>query len=132
MAAAYYIAKMGVSVTLYEKREKLGGIVSAVIPDFRIDDSVIAKDAALLEKLGVTIRYNEKAPAVNELRAQYDDVIVAVGAYERSELVLEGKKAYNALEFLEDFNRTEGRWKTANFSAMCWRLLSRMHPEEPV
>lgn len=108
MAAAYYLAKMGVSVTLYEKREKLGGIVSAVIPDFRIDDSVIAKDAALLEKLGVTIRYNEKAPAVKELRAQYDDVIVAVGAYERSELVLEGKKAYNALEFLEDFNRTKG------------------------
>ena len=54
MAAAYYLAKAGVEVTLYEKREKLGGIVSAVIPDFRIDDAVIAKDVSLLEKLGVT------------------------------------------------------------------------------
>lgn len=109
MAAAYYLAKLGVSVTLFEKREKLGGIVSAVIPDFRIDDCVIAKDAAFLEKLGVKVRCGKEAPAVEELRAKYDDVILAVGAYERGELVLEEKKAYNALEFLEDFNRTEGK-----------------------
>ena len=55
MAAAFYLARMGADVAIYEKRQKLGGIVSAVIPDFRIDDSVIEKDAALLEKLGVDV-----------------------------------------------------------------------------
>ena len=55
MAAASYLARMGADVAIYEKRQKLGGIVSAVIPDFRIDDSVIEKDAALLEKLGVKV-----------------------------------------------------------------------------
>ena len=109
MAAAYYLARMGAQVTIYEKREKLGGIVSAVIPDFRIDDSVIAKDASLLEKLGVTILCGTEAPKVEELRGQYDNVILAVGAYKRGQLVLEGKEAYNALEFLEDFNRCEGQ-----------------------
>lgn len=109
MAAAYYLARMGAHVTIYEKREKLGGIVSAVIPDFRIDDSVIAKDASLLEKLGVTILYGTEAPKVETLREQYDDVILAVGAYKRGQLELEGQQAYNALEFLEDFNRTGGR-----------------------
>ena len=108
MAAAYYLAKAGTEVTLYEKREKLGGIVSAVIPDFRIDDSVIEKDVSLLRQLGVTIRCGQEAPPVKELKAAYGNVVLAVGAYKRSQLVLEGKEAYNALEFLEDFNTTEG------------------------
>lgn len=109
MAAAFYLARMGADVTIYEKRDKLGGIVSAVIPDFRIDDSIIAKDAALLDKLGVKVLYNTEAPAVEELRAQYDDVILAVGAYKRGQLELEGDRAVNALEFLENFNQTGGK-----------------------
>ena len=108
MAAAYYLAKKGVEVTLFEKREKLGGIVSAVIPDFRIDDKVIAKDAALLTQLGVDVRCGAEAPSVKELKAAYDNVILAVGAYKRSQLELEGKQARNALEFLEEFNKTNG------------------------
>lgn len=109
MAAAFYLARLGAKVTLYEKRERLGGIVSAVIPDFRIDDAVIAKDAALLTQLGVDVRLGKAAPAVSELQAQYDDVILAVGAYKRGELELAGTKTYNALAFLEDFNRVQGR-----------------------
>ncbi len=109
MAAAYYLARLGVKVTVYEKRGRLGGIVSAVIPDFRIDDTVIAKDATLLDKLGVEVLCGKEAPPVKELKEAYDAVILAVGAYERGQLVLEGKQAYNALEFLEDFNRTKGQ-----------------------
>ncbi len=109
MAAAFYLARMGAGVTIYEKRDRPGGIVSAVIPDFRIDDSVIAKDAALLEKLGVKVLYNTEAPAVEELRSRYDDVILSVGAYKRGQLELEGKQAVNALEFLENFNQTGGK-----------------------
>ena len=109
MAAAFYLARMGAEVTIYEKREKLGGIVSAVIPDFRINDSVIDKDVSLLEKLGVKILYGTEAPAVESLKAQYDDVVLAVGAYKRGQLELEGKQAVNALEFLENFNQTGGK-----------------------
>ena len=83
MAAAYYLARMGAEVTIFEKRGRLGGIVSAVIPDFRIDDSVIGKDVSLLERLGVKILTNTWAPNVEELKKEYDDVILAVGAYER-------------------------------------------------
>lgn len=108
MAAAFYLARAGAEVAIYEKREKLGGIVSAVIPDFRIDDSVIDKDASLLRQLGVEIHCGKEAPAVEELRSKYDNVILAVGAYKRGQLKLEGKQAYNALEFLEDFNRSKG------------------------
>lgn len=109
MAAAFYLARLGAKVTIFEKRDRLGGIVSAVIPDFRIDDTQIAKDAAFLKQLGVEIICGKEAPSVAELKESYDAVILAVGAYKRSQLVLEGKQAYNALEFLEKFNETKGQ-----------------------
>ncbi len=109
MAAAFYLARMGVRVTLYEKRDKLGGVVSAIIPDFRIDDSVIDKDASLLRKLGVEILTKTEAPSVAELKKEYDHVVLAVGASQRSQLKLESGEAVNALDFLEDFNRKKGK-----------------------
>ncbi len=109
MASAYYLAKAGADVTIYEKRDKLGGVVSAIIPDFRIDDSVIDKDVSLLRKLGVKILTNTEAPAVAELKKEYDGVVLAVGAYKRGELKLEGGEAVNALAFLEDFNAKQGK-----------------------
>ncbi len=109
MAAAYYLARMGAEVTIFEKRGRLGGIVSAVIPDFRIDDSVIGKDVSLLERLGVKILTNTWAPNVEELKKEYDDVLLAVGAYERGQLKLESKEAVNALAFLEEFNEKKGK-----------------------
>lgn len=109
MAAAFYLARAGAKVTVYEKRPVPGGIVSAVIPDFRIDDEIIAKDAAFLEKLGVEIKYNTKAPSVEALKAAgYDDVVLAVGAYKRGTLTLDKGEAVNALEFLEAFNEKKG------------------------
>lgn len=109
MAAAYYLTRLGADVTIYEKRDRLGGVVSAIIPDFRIDDSVIAKDGALLEQLGVKIRYQTEVSDVAGLKQQYDAVILAVGAYKRGELKIGGRETVNALDFLEDFNRTAGK-----------------------
>lgn len=108
MAAAFYLSGLGAKVTIYEKRDRLGGIVSAVIPDFRIDDSQIGKDVSLLKQLGVEIVCGKEAPDVIQLRNENDVVILAVGAYKRSQLILEGKQAVNALEFLERFNETNG------------------------
>ncbi len=109
MAAAFYLARAGVSVTLFEKEGSLGGIVNKVIPDFRIDESVIAKDSVFLEKLGVDIRLHTPAPKVAELKAEYDSVVLAVGASERSRLDLKGGEAMNALDFLEQFHEKQGK-----------------------
>ena len=43
------------------------------------------------------------------MKKEYDSVILAVGAYKRGELKLEGGEAQNALAFLEDYNRTNGK-----------------------
>lgn len=109
MAAAYYLAKGGAQVTIFEKREALGGVVRFVIPDFRIDGETVEKDAALLQKMGVRFRFGTEVTNVEELKSQgYDAVILAVGAYKKGSLSIEGCRPLNALDFLEKFNESEG------------------------
>ena len=55
MAAAYFLRRAGMETTLFEKTDRLGGVVRHVIPEFRIPAEAIDKDAALLEKTGVQI-----------------------------------------------------------------------------
>lgn len=117
MAAAFYLARQGAKVTIYEKADRLGGIVSQVIPDFRIDDAVIAKDAALLQKLGVEIRLNTPAPEVKTLKKEYDAVILAVGASQRSQLNLKGNQAVNALVVTAH----TGKYVTAGGGDIIWK-----------
>lgn len=91
MAAAYFIARAGVPVTLFEREDKLGGLVRQVIPSFRIADEAIDKDAAVLEKLGVEIRLNTEAPSVDELKKQgFTHILFAVGAWKAGKLDVPG------------------------------------------
>lgn len=102
MAAAYFLAKAGAKATIFEKRNALGGIVKHVIPGFRISDEAIAKDAALLEKLGVEVKLNTTVANPAELLGQgYTHVILANGAWNHGALKLEGGEALNVLEYLD-------------------------------
>ena len=110
MASAYYLAKGGAKVTLFEKTDALGGVVNHVIPDFRIDGETIGKDTSFLTKLGVEIVYNTEIDYIESLTKQgYDAVIVAVGAYKRGNITIEGTAVKNALDYLEKFNQTKGQ-----------------------
>lgn len=108
IAASYFLAREGVSVTLFEKREKLGGVIRYVIPDFRISEAVIDKDISLIEKLGVDIRTGVEISHADMLTGVYDAVIVAIGACIPGELRLLKGTARNALDFLEEFKRSHG------------------------
>ena len=108
MAASYFLARAGVKVTLFEKDEKLGGVVRRVIPGFRIPDSAIDKDAAIIEALGVNIVTGTKIQSVADLKNVYDAVVLAVGASEPGVLKLEAGEAVNALDFLAEFKAKDG------------------------
>lgn len=91
MAAAHLLARQGVEVTIFEQSDRLGGIVRQVIPEFRISHEAIDKDALMLEKLGVDIRFNTPAPAVKELKAMgYTHILLAVGAWKAGRLDIPG------------------------------------------
>ena len=91
MSAAYFVGRAGIPVTLFEKADRLGGIVRQVIPAFRISDEAIDKDVALMEKMGVEIKLNTEAPSVAELKAQgYTHIFFAVGAWKAGRLDIPG------------------------------------------
>ncbi len=91
MAAAYFLARAGIPVTIYEKSNNLGGIVRQVIPAFRISDEAIDKDASFLFKLGVQVKLNTPAPSVAELKAiGYTHIFFAVGAWKAGKLDIPG------------------------------------------
>ncbi len=109
MAAAYFLRRAGMEVTLFEKNDALGGVVRHVIPEFRIPSDSIDKDAALLEKMGVNICLNTEIKEIDMLKnAGYTAVILAVGAHEPGVLRLEKGSPVNALKFLADFKAKDG------------------------
>ena len=91
MAAAFFLGRAGIPVTLFERTDALGGIVRQVIPAWRISDEAIDKDVALMEKMGVEVKLNTEAPSVTELKATgYTHIFFAVGAWKAGKLDIPG------------------------------------------
>ena len=110
IAAAYFLARAGASVTIFEKEAKLGGVIRYVIPGFRIPEAAIDKDISFIEKMGVEIRTNTEITSVADIKAEgYDAVILATGANKPGTLKLEKGETVNALKFLADFKANDGK-----------------------
>ena len=91
MSAAYFVGRAGIPVTLFEKADRLGGIVRQVIPAFRISDEAIDKDVALMERYGVEVKLGKPAPSVEQLKKMgYTHILMATGAWKPGKLDIEG------------------------------------------
>lgn len=108
LAAAYFLAKAGLDVTVFDKRERAGGTVEYVIPDFRISREAIGKDLELIKKMGVKFKFgvNPKFSVDNYLAEGFRYVYLATGAGKTSDLKLKESagKVMGAIPFLEAFN----------------------------
>ncbi len=104
LAGAYFLARCGCQVTVFEKTLKPGGIVRHVIPSFRISTEAVEKDAMLCAGLGVKFRYGTEITSPEQL-AGFDDVLVCTGAWKPGRLSLEGGEARNVLEFLSTYKK---------------------------
>ena len=102
LAAASFLSRAGVDVTVFERTGELGGIVRHVIPEFRISSQAIDKDVALCKAYGAKFRLNTEVASVTDLLAQgYTDVIIAVGAWKAGDAHLEYGEAMNVIRFLQ-------------------------------
>ena len=102
MSAAYFLGRSGVDVTVFERRDALGGIVRHVIPGFRIPGEAIDNDVRLMEAMGVKVELNTEVKDVQELFAQgFTHVILATGAWQKGSAGLEYGEEHNVIEFLE-------------------------------
>lgn len=85
MAAAHFLARSGVAVTIFEKEAQLGGLVRRLLAPKQISHAAIDRDAAFLEKLGVELRLNTPAPSLEALKEQgYTHILLATGGWKRS------------------------------------------------
>ena len=94
IAAANFLARAGIAVTIFEREKELGGVPRHVIPSFRIANETIAKDIAMMEKYGVEVKCGAPAPSVAELKQQgYTHILFAVGAWKPGKLDIAGDVA---------------------------------------
>lgn len=108
LAAAYFLAKGGLEVTVFDKRQKAGGTVEYVIPDFRISREAISKDIKLIEKMGVQFEFGiDPNVSIADYKAKgFQYVYLAIGAGKTKALELKGdtQRVMGAISFLEAFN----------------------------
>ncbi|MBU0677959.1 MAG: putative selenate reductase subunit YgfK [Verrucomicrobia bacterium] len=104
MGTAYELARAGFDVTIFEAHGFLGGMVSGLIPIYRLPQEVIDRDVEILENLGVGIRYNVKAGEdffVSDLRKEgFKHIVVAVGAQQGKTLGVEDEDAEGVMDAL--------------------------------
>ena len=80
LTAAYYLAKKGHDVTLYERYPTCGGMLSYGIPAYRMPREEVQKEVDIIAKTGVKIVTNTTITDVKALKADFDAVLVTVGA----------------------------------------------------
>lgn len=105
LTAAYYLAKKGHDVTVFEKNEKPGGQCRYGIPAYRLPDEVLDKEIKEITDIGVVIQTGKAAASPKELLAQgFDAVLVSVGTHQGTKLPLEGNdlpQVYVNADFLK-------------------------------
>ncbi len=112
LAVANQLNRMGHTVTVFEKDEAAGGLLRLGIPDFKLNKNIIDRRIALMEKEGVTFKYNENigvtTPA-QQIVDEFDAVCVTIGSGVPRDLAsVEGrdlKGIHFALEYLQQQNR---------------------------
>ena len=113
MAAAAQLNKAGHEVVVYERDDKVGGLLRYGIPDFKLDKSVIDRRVDIMQQSGVEFRTNaevgKNVPA-SELE-QYDAVVLAGGSTIPRNLNIPGRElkgVHFAMEFLKQQNKRVG------------------------
>ncbi|GHV68310.1 putative selenate reductase subunit YgfK [Spirochaetia bacterium] len=110
IAAAVFLRRNGVPVTVYEKRDRPFGIVQYVIPSFRISDEAIFRDFQTAEKIGIEFKFNvPEKHSIAELKKKHEYVVIATGAWkEGAAVVKQGQEnIVDALRFLEDSKKSK-------------------------
>ncbi|MGN8738874.1 glutamate synthase subunit beta [Bilifractor sp. LCP19S3_H10] len=125
LAAADELNHRGHSVTVFEREDRIGGLLMYGIPNMKLDKSVICRRQKLMEAEGVVFRtgVNIGEESVKELEKEYDAIILACGAKQPRALAgadpdkIHG--IYYAVDFLKattksllDHGMTDGVWKT--------------------
>jgi len=114
LSAAYYLARYGYQVTIFEALPVAGGMLYWGVPEYRLPNTIVSKEIEAIKSLGVDIRTNVaigQELTLNALLADgYDAVLVAVGAWNDLKLNVPGEDTEGVIpgvKFLKRANSGE-------------------------
>jgi glutamate synthase (NADPH) small chain len=111
LAASYQLNRAGHHVTLFERSETIGGLLSLGIPDFKLEKSVVQRRVDLMAAEGVEFRTNANVGVdvdVEDLRRDYDAICLTGGSTIPRRLGIPGEElegVYAAMDYLTQQNR---------------------------
>lgn len=111
LSTAYYLQLMGHQVVVYEMLPKLGGMLRYGIPNYRLPKDRLDDDINAILETGVQVEHGLRIGidiTINELREQYDAVLITIGASTDKKLGIEGEDAegvISAVQFLRDVGK---------------------------
>lgn len=112
LSAAYFLAREGFEVTVFEKHQSAGGVVRHVIPHFRLPVETIERDVEFIRNHGVEFRFGcDPRLTREELTSQgYTYIFLGIGAEKDNPLQVEGSgngsRVIRSLDFLWDYRNT--------------------------
>ena len=111
LACAQQLARAGHQVVVYERADRVGGLLRYGIPDFKMEKSHIDRRVAQMEAEGVTFNTSVnigRDVSASELRGRYDAVVLAIGAPKPRDLPVPGRElagVHFAMDFLPQQNK---------------------------
>lgn len=108
ISCAYHLARRGYPVTIFERQEKLGGMLRYCIPEYRLPRDILDEEIQRVLDMGVKVKTSTTIKSVRELLDKgFKAVFVATGAWDSNRLGLVGEESegvVHAIKFLEDVN----------------------------
>jgi len=110
MSAAYHLKRMGYASTIFDSHQSPGGIMRYGIPSYRLPNTILDGEISRLYDIGIEFNMGVRVGkdiTWDSLESQFDAVLIAIGAWEETNLGIGGintKGIFNALEFLHEIN----------------------------
>jgi len=99
LTAAFYLAKLGHKVTVFESLPEAGGMMRVAIPDYRLPKDMLKRDIDEIEAAGVDIKTNTKVESTDDLFERgYDAVFLATGAHQGLKIGVEGEDSPGVMD----------------------------------
>ena len=142
LTCAAFLARGGANVTIFEKKDKLGGLLRYGIPEFRLPKDILDKTINKIIDLGIKIELNKELGVnllLEDLRKEYDYIFISVGANIPWKMGIEGEElegVYGGNSLLEFNLHPDYRGKKVavigggNVAMDCARTINKMGAEK--
>ncbi|MBN2187629.1 MAG: FAD-dependent oxidoreductase [Dehalococcoidia bacterium] len=99
LTAAYYLAKLGHKVTVFEALAEPGGMMRVGIPEYRLPKEILRAEITEIENVGVDIKVDTKVESLDKLlKDGYNAVLLALGAHDGIKMRVEGEEGPGVID----------------------------------